>query len=128
MSYGKACDKLYGEYKYLCKKVNECKLLTINNTLEELNTHLTDIIYQYTSFQTCKEKRLKYTEKCYNNIMDAGHQKQIDILDTGISKCNIVINNLKSIIRKKSKQLLHSINLINQIDDGYTLVHKKNRL
>jgi hypothetical protein len=115
MNNSNSCKKLYKEYKFVCKKVYKCRLLTINNTISELNNHLEEIIIQRKSFESCVNKRIYYTDYCYGNVMDKGHQIQIDLLNAGITKCDIVVSNIRNIIEKKYKQLVISMDLISQI-------------
>jgi hypothetical protein len=76
------------------------------NTIEELNDHLRELIEQQDYFIKCKELRLTHTNKCYNNILDNGHQIYIDLIDKGITKCEKVITTIQNLIEKKIKEVL----------------------
>ena len=108
------CKKLYIEYKHVCHLAHACKQLDHNNTIEQINVHIEELLEQQKNFNKCAKLRTEHGNACFGNI-DNGHQIQINVIKSGLEKCNNAINKMELLIKHKLEQMAKSLKLIKKL-------------
>lgn len=111
----KKCQELYVHYKDSCSLVKECKFLTSKNTIEDMNSHIAELIKRFLHYDRCIKERLAHTKLCYNNILDYGHAKYLETLSNGKVICKNEIERLKVLISKKELEFEKTRKLMNKL-------------
>ena len=81
----KTKKRLYKEYVAICKSKRKCNNKFSND----------DLIEMIKIMETCRDKRLQFTDKCYKDIGDSGHEEQINQVQNAIDNCYYVLNKRK---------------------------------
>jgi hypothetical protein len=114
----KGCKEDYKKYKneicLLDIKKDKCYKISNKNTVAELLKILKDFTKRQKIFNNCREARIKYSKKCYDEI-DIGHSRHLDFLEREEIECGKIINTIRKILIEKQKSMDDSKKLLKKL-------------